>query len=72
MLPAFIETDGTIMFVNPPEASDAGNYNYKICSEIANSLQTSACTDFNMIVEATTQANITVSIKPEWLISLED
>lgn len=71
-LPVFIGTDGTLMILDGPSVQDIGKYNVKICSTIKNSLLTTSCTDFDLEVKPQGGANITVTIKPEWMIELKD
>ena len=66
--PAFFDTDGTLIILDGPTTSDIGNYEVKICSTIDNALSTTSCTDFNLEVKPQGGANITVTIKPEWMI----
>lgn len=72
VLPGFFEEDGTFINILPPESGDAGQYDFLICSQIDNSLNTKSCTDFTVIVEPLSDANITVSVEPEWIANLED
>ena len=72
MIPAFMDEDGTIILINEPEPSDAGSYEFEICSQLDNSLNTRVCTNFDLVVEPLSDANITVSIMPDWMVNLED
>lgn len=68
ILPAFIDSDGTLVVINPPGASDVGIYSIKICSQLDNSLSTEECFEFDLTVEPLNSANITVSLMPDWLV----
>ena len=72
ILPAYIDQDGTILIINPPENTDIGNYDIQICSQIDNSLSTRECTDFEIVIEPVGGANITVTFKPDWLVNLQN
>ena len=71
-LPAFIDTDGTLMFLDGPSSNDIGKYEIKICSTIKNALLTTSCTEFDLEVKPQGGANITVTKPPEWMIELKD
>ena len=50
-----------------------GSYEIKVCSQIANSLYTKACTEFNVTVAEPEEAtNGTALEKPDWSVRLED
>ena len=72
VLPAFFDSDGTLIIINEPATSDIGTYDFEICSQIDNSLNTRSCTEFTVKIEPLNTANITVTKEPEWIISLQN
>ena len=67
-----MDSNGTLIIINPPKNSDAGTYQFKVCSQLDNSLKTRECTEFKVVVEPLSTANITVSIMPEWMVNLSN
>ena len=70
-MPAFIEPDGEVIFINTPEGSDDGDYSIKVCSTIMNAPETTDCTDFDLTVEALPSGEI-IKVEPEFMVNLQD
>ena len=70
-MPAFIEPDGEVIFINTPEGSDDGDYSIQVCSTIMNSPETTDCTEFDLTVEASPSGEI-IKVEPEFMVNLQD
>ena len=70
-VPAFITHDGELLLFDSPVATDSGRYDIKVCSKIFNSVNTTSCVNFNLIVDPL-PANNTYTTMPDFLLNLED
>ena len=59
------------MIFDTPKGRDIGEYTVIICSEIHNSVHTSACTDFDVVVEPE-PTDIIYTKEPEFLLDLDN
>jgi len=70
-IPAFLDQDGEIIIIDTPKGKDIGDYEVIVCSMIHNSIQTSACTEFDIIVNPE-PTDIIYTKEPEFLLNLDD
>ena len=62
---------GETIEIGTPKSEHIGKYLVKVCSTIHNLLMTTACSEFMITVNAA-PSNKTVSIEPEFMISLQN
>ena len=70
-IPVFIDQDGEMIIIDSPKGRDIGDYEIIVCSTIHNSVNTSACTSFDLIVEPE-PTDIIYTKEPEFLLDLSD
>lgn len=70
-IPAFLDQNGQIVLIDTPKGRDIGDYEVIVCSMIHNSVQTSACTEFDVKVKPE-PTDIIYTKEPEFLLNLDD
>ena len=67
----FIDQDGNVVIFDTPKGRDIGEYTVIVCSKIYNSVGTSACIDFDVVVEPE-PTDIIYTTDPEFLLDLDN
>ena len=70
-IPAFLDQDGEIIIVDMPRGRDIGDYEVIVCSMIHNSVNTSACTSFDLEIKPE-PTDIIYTKEPEFLLDLDN